>query len=288
MTNLCHEIDKKNIPENYGLKMENYLKKIHNDPSTEPNSTIWNVSSRSFSEIFKISNKNYYSNETFIFMNSKILFTYKKSTYYEELIERLLDYNYVIGFGQYEKYEDLSSEMNNISELLKKNITIDICKDIQNELKSINFENYVIKQDEYEFLELKKILKGTQNYSNKKLIIIQSNYTNLYNVIYQFPEDIIISKSDPVQEIVCKIKKCDIEHINILKSYFLEEIKKFNDPNAYSIEFRKRLKNFYETKKNLIESYNSHKIISEFKKEMFDIKIDGYQIVFNIYNIDED
>lgn len=286
LINLLHIIENKKVPSEYKNKMENYLNIIKSDPITEPDSIIWNVSSNTFKEIFIDQNKNYISNESFVIMRNEILFTYKKSTYYKEL-QSNYDYNYYIGFGKYEEPSRLSNELKNIAEFLMKNISIDICADIQNEVKYINFDNYYIIQYKPELSELEKIRKGVVSYTNKKLIIIQSNYTNIYSAIYQFPEGIIISKSDPIQEIVCKIKKKDeICEINRLKLYLQKEIESFVSKYKITNEAIKKLNKFYESKKNLIDNYNSHKLISEYNKKIsFEKIVNDYQLIFNIYDI---
>ena len=109
-----------------------------------------------------------------------------------------------------------------------KYISIDICIDVQNDIKIKDFNKYSLSEYKEQALEIKEIRKDSVNYNNKKLIVIQSNYTNIYTAIYQFPEEIIISKSDPIQELVCKIKKKEkIEDVELLKSHFQEQINNF-------------------------------------------------------------
>lgn len=118
LINLCHKINKKDVPENYKEKLELYLNKIYDNDGNE----IWNVSSHFLSSIFGDKRIFYYANETFVIMRGSILYSYKKSSFYCEILN-YQDYNYVIGFGLDEIQKGLDEELLKIEKLLSYNLS---------------------------------------------------------------------------------------------------------------------------------------------------------------------
>ena len=163
--NLLHEIDPNSFDMNkYLSDCETYFTEI----SDKESNIIWNISSKKFERIFKKNNNNYYSNETFVIMRNNILYKYKKSSYYEELKNKS-DYNYIIGFGTDEINNKLEDELFQIAKILSENISIEICYDLQNNIKSKSFDNIV--EEIPGIKELKKLREKVENYNKKQLII---------------------------------------------------------------------------------------------------------------------
>lgn len=83
-------------------------------------------------ELFKDKSKYWYSNESFMIYNRKIIFTLKKQIFHREMI--ITDQNnFCLGFGQ-QKTNLLKNEPEyKLYEFLWSKIDIEICRDIQKE-----------------------------------------------------------------------------------------------------------------------------------------------------------
>ena len=165
--NLCHEISKEKVPDNYMNNLKTYI-----DPITDNDSKdIWRISSHSFNSLFKDNIDRFFSNETFVIMRKSLLYSYKKSSYYYEL-SKMDNYNYLIGFGQDEINLKLSKELLDIARLLSKEISIEICFDFQKNIKVKKFEKLILDDnDTYTYSQIEKlqnIRKNIQDYSEKK------------------------------------------------------------------------------------------------------------------------
>lgn len=123
---------------------------------------------------------------------------------------------YITGFGVDEINKELSKDLLEISENLSKNISIEICFDIQKNIKVKSFDNVILYKKESNIRKLKELRKNVKNYLDKKLIIIQSNVTNVYKQINIFPLNTIISKSDPIPQLVFTLR--DKNKIDVIKN----------------------------------------------------------------------
>ena len=277
--NLLHEIDPNSFDMNkYLSDCETYFTEI----SDKESNIIWNISSKKFERIFKKNNNNYYSNETFVIMRNNILYKYKKSSYYEELKNKS-DYNYIIGFGTDEINNKLEDELFQIAKILSENISIEICYDLQNNIKSKSFDNIV--EEIPGIKELKKLREKVENYNKKQLIIIQSNTTNIYEQLYVFPLKKVISKCDPIQQLVFTLNnKENIEEITNSEIY-----------NRCQINHQKNFGNVPDTKKRRLDKFlinlnlrleknNVHKLIYEFKSKITQLDLGNHLIMICEYD----
>ena len=205
--------------------------------------------------------------ETFIIMRGNVLYKYKKASFYHET-QVFRVYNYIIGFGEDEINEELKGELLKIAKTISNEISIEICYDLQNNIKTKKFDNLILFDNDPDLKildKLKEIRKNVKDYSQKKLIIIQSNTTDIYQQIDIFPNNIIIAKSDPLQPMVFLLKnKEEIEEINNLE---LDHIKVVKDAlnEGKSAQFKGKRLNNELSKLNLkCETRNITKLVKEF------------------------
>ena len=278
--NLLHEIE----PESFD--MNKYLsdcKTYFTEISDKENNIIWNISSKKFDVVFKNNNKNYYSNETFVIMRNNILYKYKKSTYFEELNGEE-EYNYTIGFGNDEMNYKLEDDLFQIGKILSENISIEICYDLQNNIKSKSFDN--ITEEIPGIKELKKLRENVVNYDKKQLIIIQSNTTNVYEQLDIFPLKKIISKCDPKQQLVFTLNnKENIKEINYSQIYNTCQINHQKNLGNIPDTKLKRLDKYLFNLNHELETYNVHKLINEFKSEISKLDLGNHLIMICEYDI---
>ena len=215
LINLLHQFKEYNT-DDYDEKIKIYF-----------DEKIWSISSHRIQEIYGNKTDYFYSNETFVIMRGNILYKYKKSSFYEET-KLFRSYNYIIGFGEDEINEGLNQELLTIAKTISNYISIEICFDLQNNIKVKKFDNLIFSNNNPDLKtieELKEIRKNVQDYSKKKLIIIQSNTTDIYQQINIFPKDIIIAKSDPLQPMVFSLKdRTEIGEINSLELDYIKVI----------------------------------------------------------------
>ncbi len=278
--NLCHEIQPELITKEYTDKLQVYYNKIYDNDNNE----IWDISSLSKDKIFKNKNNNYFANETFVIMRGSILYTYKKSTYFFEIYNTVY-YNYVIGFGTDEINKNLNGELSRISEYLSRIISIEICYDFQKNIKIKTFENAIFKGDNNEIKEIKELRKNVKNYSEKKIIIIQSNTMDIYKQIDVFPLNKIICKSDPNQHFVFVLKdKNKIDEIKYTEEFNFDLINKEKKIGNKIENKEKRLDNNLFELNRKCEYHNVIKLINEFKAKKTVVKIEDNQFMFFEYN----
>ena len=278
--NLCHEIQPELITKEYTDKLQVYYNKIYDNDNNE----IWDISSLSKDKIFKNKNNNYFANETFVIMRGSILYTYKKSTYFFEIYNTVY-YNYVIGFGTDEINKNLNGELSRISEYLSRIISIEICYDFQKNIKIKTFENAIFKGDNNEIKEIKELRKNVKNYSEKKIIIIQSNTMDIYKQIDVFPLNKIICKSDPIQHFVFVLKdKNKIDEIKYTEEFNFDLINKEKKIGNKIENKEKRLDNNLFELNRKCEYHNVIKLINEFKAKKTVVKIEDNQFMFFEYN----
>ena len=161
-------------------------------------------------------------------------------------------------------------------------ISIEICYDIQKNIKAKSFEFFQLT--DYNCMEIEQLKNIWQNfdYTEKKLIIIQSNITNIYEQIHIFPKDVIIWKSDPVQPLVFSLKnKKNIDSINLIETYNNKQIKTILF--QYSKEGKQRLYLRLKEINNKVENYNANKLIRELKSKVFIFDKAPYQYMFIEY-----
>ena len=282
--NLCHETEKNNLPAEYSKKLKIYLNDIYDND----NNQIWKISSLEYSKLFKEKINNYFANETFAIMNGYILYSYKKSSYYEE-IENISNYNYIIGFGTDEINQDLNNELKEISKYLSEKISIEICFDFQRNIKTKSFENIILEKGDPKLNaieELKELRKDVKNYSEKKLIIIQSNITNLYEQIDLLPPEVIICKCDPLQSLVFIIKdKNNINEIKYIETHYSDLINHEKNKGLLQINKGKRLNRALNEFKKKCEFLNVSKLIKEFESQKSEANIGNHHYIFFEYNI---
>ncbi len=103
-----------------------------------------------------------------------------------------------------------------------------------------------------------------ENYSNKKLIIIQSNFTNIFEQLDIFPLHVLIIKCDPLQQMVFYMKnKNEIIHIKSTEDYYLKLVEQFKNKEKIWENKVKRLNMAFKNFQNNYESYNCNKLIKE-------------------------
>ena len=264
--NLLYQFKEPKPTDDYEKKIEIYFKKIYDNDSKK----IWEISSHNIKAIYGNQTDNYYSNETFIIMRGNILYKYKKASFYHET-QVFRVYNYIIGFGEDEINEELKGELLEIAKTISNEISIEICYDLQNNIKTKKFDNLILFDNDPDLKildKLKEIRKNVKDYSQKKLIIIQSNTTDIYQQIDIFPNNIIIAKSDPLQPMVFLLKnKEEIGEINNLE---LDHIKVVKDAlnEGKSAQFKGKRLNNELSKLNLkCETRNITKLVKEFNSK---------------------
>ena len=266
--NLLYQFKEPKPTEDYEKKIETYLKKIRDNNSK----IIWSISSHDIKDIYENKTDKYYSNETFIIMRNNILYKYKKASYYNET-NLYRYYNYIIGFGEDEINENLNDELLKIAKTISNEISIEICIDLQNNIKTKKFDNLILCDNDPDLKiidKLKQIRKNVKNYSQKKLIIIQSNTTDVYQQINIFPNNIIIAKSDPLQPMVFLLKNkeeigeinnVELDHIKLVKDALSEgKITQFKEKRLNNELSRLNLKCETRNVTKLIKEFNSKKI----------------------------
>jgi hypothetical protein len=216
-------------------------------------------------------------------MRNNILYKYKKSTYCEELTNKE-DYNYIIGFGNDEMNYKLEDDLFQIGKILSENISIEICYDLQNNIKSKSFDN--ITEEIPGIKELKKLRENVVNYDKKQLIIIQSNTTNVYEQLDIFPLKKIISKCDPKQQLVFTLNnKENIKEINYSQIYNTCQINHQKNLGNIPDTKLKRLDKYLFNLNHELETYNVHKLINEFKSEISKLDLGNHLIMICEYDI---
>ena len=282
--NLCHQVFDEKISSEYENNIKTYLDKIYDNDLK----VIWNISTHGFDEIFSKKTNKYYSNETFVLMRGEQLYSYKKSTYYQEIKDFSL-FNYIIGFGTDIINKELKNELLDIAKLLSNKLSIEICFDLQKNIKTRKFENILLFTDDEDFNNIKELIKiraNVQNYDQKKLIIIQSNVTNIFDQLNIFPPNIIISKCDPIQELVFTLEDTNLmKDINIIKSHNKNIIDNEKQKGALIGFKEERLNKRLEELNNECAHFNAVKLIKKYTpKNISNIKLDKHQYIYFEYD----
>ena len=134
--------------------------------------------------------------------------------------------------------------------------------------------------------ELIKIRANVQNYDQKKLIIIQSNVTNIFDQLNIFPPNIIISKCDPIQELVFTLEDTNLmKDINIIKSHNKNIIDNEKQKGALIGFKEERLNKRLEELNNECAHFNAVKLIKKYiPKNISNIKLDKHQYIYFEYD----
>jgi len=229
---------------------------------------------------------NWYTNESVLTYNNKVILTQKKQNFYKEI--PLICENFSLGFGGKEaKINSLEPEIK-LYQYFKDFFNIDICMDAQHgfSFKRENYMkndiSYLSKEDQDIIQRKRKVFKKYYNgedYNKKDYYIIQSNSTDLSDILHHYPENKIIIQVDPNSSgIFCTkysksvIKK--LEDLNNIKDKYVKNIKEI-----FEKDINKKENNILHQKK---EYYRAKKCIEEiFYRERKDL------INRNFYNIVE-
>lgn len=277
--NLLHNIDSKHVTNEYIDKMKIYIKPIYDNNSKE----IWNISTELPDKLYDEKILNFFSNETFVIMRGTVLYQYKKSTYFSE-INSIEQHNYIIGFGQDEINSNLDEEKKEIANFFSDKISIEICLDIQKNIKVKKFQNIIRDGVENDIIKITELTDKIKDYSKKELLVIQSNSTNIYNTLDILPKDVIIAKCDPIQEIVFKINNQDIPEIINLEMHYSNLVQKEKTKGFVPINKVIRLNKSFEVFKNLTKSYNALKIIKDYKSNLIFFNNENHKFVLFTYD----
>lgn len=229
----------------------------------------------------------WFTNESFMVYNTKVIFSQKKQSYSEEL--KLPKFNFLLGFGgKQSKIKDSEPEYI-LFQYLDSAINIDICLDIQHKY---SFNRKKFMNDNISFLDAKdqKIIEkkrkifakynNGENYNEKEFYIIQSNTTNINNTLKLFPNKKIIMQIDPISSGIIYTNYTDAfnSKINDIRNNLDEFFIQLENKNIFL------LKNDKNINKELQEREISK--VKHKTEEVYDLLIDQlYES--NFYNIVE-
>lgn len=218
---------------------------------------LWNLMS---SRQYQFSNDitRWFANESIMILNGIPLLSYRKSSYYREDDDLIKRANYYHGFGVDEICDGLDKDHKRFAENLRKDTCcMATCWDIQKHIRAwrrdllnidISFAAERIVQD---VCALRQVLEQyPTSLDQYKLCIIQSNFTNLNEVIDDFPSGMVVVQSDPNSPSVIKIQYPQdiIDKISVLRQTADSAIQtstgreKFNIENALKREIEDLLK----------------------------------------------
>ena len=124
-----------------------------------------------------------------------------------------------------------------------------------------------------------------ENYNKKQLIIIQSNTTNIYEQLYVFPLKKVISKCDPIQQLVFTLNnKENIEEITNSEIYNRCQINHQKNLGNVPDTKKRRLDKFLITLNLRLEKNNVHKLIYEFKSKITQLDLGNHLIMICEYD----
>lgn len=250
-------------------------------------SELFNINPSSYYNLIRKDSQLWFTNESFMLYNNKIIFSQKKQAYSKEL--KLPKFNFLLGFGGKQSNIKDDEPEYELFRYLDSAINIDICLDLQkkysfNRKKFMNNSiSFLPKKDRLIIEEKRKIFAKYNNgedYDLKEYYIIQSNTTKINNTLNLFPNKKIIMQIDPISSGI------------IYTNYTNAFNSKINDIRNHIDEFFNQL-----TKKNLDFLENSNVINKELQEkevnrvkylteEVYDLIIDDlYES--NFYNIAE-
>lgn len=226
----------------------------------------------------------WFTNESYFIFNKKIIFTVKKQSFHSEM---LLDkeQNFSLGFGaKITKLKESDSEYK-LFKYFDSIMDIEICLDIQNSFnyhrkefmsKDIGGFNYEMKNN---IKEKRKIFEklNIQDFSTKDFYIIQSDSTNLNDILHMIPNGKFVIQADPYASGIFKMNyseafKNKLNEFANYKEIFISSIfsrtkeicsNKLIDKSRQIIEKERVLKDF--------DNYYENDIISLFKKNFYNI-----------------
>ena len=112
-----------------------------------------------------------------------------------------------------------------------------------------------------------------------------SNSTNVYNQLNILPNDIIICKCDPIQELVFTLNnKNDLDEIKYTESYNFHLIEKESKKAETHTLKRLRLHNSMEETNKSLECHNATKLVKGFNSVRTRIESKEHQYFFFKYN----
>lgn len=285
-------------------KEKDDLKEYLNLASTDDqifNLNLTNGSNNSL--IYNEEINNWYTNESILIYNNKAIFTQKKQNFYKEM--PLIKENFSLGFGGKEtKIKSIEPEIK-LYKYFKTFVNIDICLDAQHGF-SFKREKYMkndirlLSEEDQDIVKKKRKIfnkfNNGEDYYKKHYYIIQSNSTDISDILHHYPENKIIIQADPnssgifytkySESITKKLRgfiKLKDKYSGMIKEMFEKDKKKINNNNSrQELEYLKALKemremfdwknkdiinrNFY----NIIEKINP---IKEETEEMENIRI---------------
>jgi len=239
--NFLHFMDG-DIPSNTKEKLKKYTQSIDGEGVF-----LWSILS---SPAPKISDDKSaaFSNESFMIFKGKQLISHKKSAYFHENDVVIGSNNYVSGFGVDVISSDLDEVYLNVANSLHKSVCIEICWDIQKHIRAwrndilktdISFMNDTV-QDDIGLLR-SVIREYPTSFDSYKMCIIQSNFTNINEVIHDFPNGIVIVQADPISPGAIRIQHPThvMSSIDSMKKIAQEEISKIEKQELPSQAQRK-------------------------------------------------
>lgn len=242
----------------------------------------------------------FFRNCTYVFMFGKELYYHKKSSYSNEISIKI---NYDIGFFEKDEINpNLKEDEIELAKLINNTFQLHICLDFKNDYEK-SMKNLIEEKDndfyfndEYKnevnkLIELYKSLKIIKNKNQgNKFYIIQSNYFNL-NSTEKFDDGSFVIKSDPLQQMVFKVKRSKEVKELINNICNLSEIYKNNNEylsNNYMLEGIAQSK---EKKISTIYKVNFIKEIESFDcdKVKIPLNFEGFKLnaILNIYDLNK-
>ena len=226
----------------------------------------------------------WFTNESALSYNKKIIFTQKKQTYSDEL--SILKFNFSLGFGGKKTELNIDEPEYELYQYLNSDINLDICLDLDKKLsynrkKFMNESiSYLSENDQEKIQKKRKLFKKNndgEDYENKNYYIIQSNTININKYLSQFPNNKIIIQVDPFSSGIFHTNYTEgFSHkINHLKN-MIESFKKdlyLNNQNFtkdWTIDKIEQEKEYSRTKKDIDEVYDPI-IIDIFDRNPFNI-----------------
>lgn len=323
---IIKELEKVDSNKNQILYLVNFLYELSQPPTAEEIKNLqiyletiqinvkkfyFNPTNSSNIKLYNSNSKRWFTNETILIYNKKIIFSQKKQNYYKELYI-FNDDNFALGYGNKETKLNKYLPEYKIYKFIDDFMDLEICKDIQN-LYTYYRENfmkdniiYLSDEDQKKIIKKRKLFSlQKRNYKTKKLYIIQSNTTDIKDILYSFPNNKLIIQVDPVASGIFKINYNETIKSKILSIYqkkdffnskienktkqFLGMFRKEDDKLSQKIEYYRTLKESEEIYNSLIHDIinsNFYNIIEKINPDNEIIKeIDDLKVNINIYDL---
>ena len=275
LLNFLYKLDEPLNPEEKD-DLEIYLSKIKSDVS------LFNLNLKD--NLIRDEKDIWFTNESALLYNKKIIFTQKKQTYSDEL--NILKFNFSLGFGGKKTKLNIDEPEYKLYQYLDSDINIDICLDLDEKLscnrkKFMNESISYLSEYDQEIIEKKRTLFKKNNdgedYEKKTYYIIQSDTINIYEYLSQFPNNKIIIQVDPFSSGIFLTNYTEgFSHkINNLKNLIETAIndlylKNINFTKDWTIDKIAQEKEYSRTKKDIEVEYEP--IIKDlFKRNFYNI-----------------